>query len=172
MNYRRARSFDDAPDDTDTDAWAALITLSALEIVLGIDNVVFISVLTSPLDPSRSRRARAIGLSLAFVFRVVLLASLNFILGISAPVITILGAAFSWRDIILIAGGLFLIAKGTREIHNEVETGQQTHRKGAPVRTLWAVILQLAVVDLVFSIDSIITASGWPTNSPLWSQPS
>jgi predicted tellurium resistance membrane protein TerC len=145
---------------TDTDAWAALITLSALEIVLGVDNVVFISVLTSPLDSLQSRRARAVGLSLAFVFRVLLLASLSFMLGISNPVITVFGTAFSWRDIILIAGGLFLIAKATREIHGEVETGQESHPKGASARPLWMVIIQLAVVDLVFSIDSIITAIG------------
>jgi predicted tellurium resistance membrane protein TerC len=145
---------------TDTDAWATLITLSALEVVLGIDNVVFISVLTSPLDSLQSRRARAVGLSLAFVFRVLLLASLSFILGISDPVIAVFGTAFSWRDIILIAGGLFLIAKGTREIHGEVETGRQSHPKSAPVRTLWMVIVQLALIDLVFSIDSIITAIG------------
>ncbi len=145
---------------TDTNAWAALVTLSALEIVLGIDNVVFIAVLTSPLDSPSSRRARAVGLSLAFVFRVVLLASLSFMLGLAGPVITVYGTTFSWRDIILIAGGLFLIAKGTREIHGEVEKGQQNHPKAAPVRALWMVILQLALVDLVFSIDSIITAIG------------
>ncbi|MGA8819667.1 MAG: TerC family protein [Xanthobacteraceae bacterium] len=145
---------------TNPDAWAALITLSALEIVLGIDNVVFISILTAQLDPLRSRRARAVGLSLAFAFRVLLLASLSSLLGISNPVFIVSGAAFSWRDIILIAGGLFLIAKGTREIHGEVEAGQKSHPKGANVRTLWMVILQLAIVDLVFSIDSIITAVG------------
>jgi predicted tellurium resistance membrane protein TerC len=145
---------------TNPDAWAALITLSALEIVLGIDNVVFIAVLTAPLDPLASRRARAIGLSLAFVFRVMLLASLSFILGITGPVITIFGVAFSWRDLILIAGGLFLIAKGTREIHGEVESGQQNGSKPAPVRSFWAVVAQVGLVDLVFSVDSIITAVG------------
>lgn len=145
---------------TNADAWAALITLSALEIVLGIDNVVFIAVLTAPLDPLASRRARAIGLSLAFVFRVMLLASLSFILGITGPVITVFGVAFSWRDLILIAGGLFLIAKGTREIHGEVESGQEGRSKSAPVRSFWAVVAQVGLVDLVFSVDSIITAVG------------
>jgi len=145
---------------TDANAWAGLITLSALEIVLGVDNVVFIAVLTSPLDPSSSRRARTIGLSLAFVFRVLLLASLSFVLGIDHTVITLHGAAFSWRDIILIAGGLFLIAKGTREIHGEVESGRQSRSEAAPVRTLLGAVLQLAFVDLIFSVDSIVTAIG------------
>lgn len=145
---------------TDADAWAALITLSALEIVLGVDNVVFIAVLTSPLDSLNSRRARAVGLSLAFVFRVLLLASLSFVLGLAGPVITVYGTTFSWRDIILIAGGLFLIAKGTREIHGEVELGRRSHAEAGPGRALWMVILQLALVDLVFSINSIITAIG------------
>jgi len=144
---------------TDANAWAALITLTALEIVLGIDNLVFIAVLTSRLDAQRSRKARAIGLSLAFVFRVMLLASLSWIMGLTTPAFTVAGLTFSWRDIILIAGGLFLIAKATLEIHGEVEA------KAEPVtaaqrRALSAVVIQLAVVDLVFSIDSIVTAVG------------
>lgn len=145
---------------TDVNAWAALLTLSALEIVLGIDNLVFIAVLTSPLDRRRARQARAVGLSLAFVFRVLLLASLSFIMGLTRPVITFYEAAFSWRDIILIAGGLFLIAKATHEIHAEVEPGEEEHGSRARRRALWAVIAQLAVIDLVFSIDSIVTAIG------------
>jgi len=145
---------------TDVNAWAALLTLTALEIVLGIDNLVFIAVLTSPLDARRARQARAVGLSLAFVFRVLLLASLSFIMGLTRPVITFYEAAFSWRDIILIAGGLFLIAKATHEIHGEVEPGDEEHGSRARRRALWAVIAQLAVIDLVFSIDSIVTAIG------------
>ncbi len=145
---------------TDVNAWAALLTLSALEIVLGIDNLVFIAVLTSPLDRRRARQARAVGLSLAFVFRVLLLASLSFIMGLTRPVITFYEAAFSWRDIILIAGGLFLIAKATHEIHGEVEPGEEEHGSRARRRALWAVIAQLAVIDLVFSINSIVTAIG------------
>jgi predicted tellurium resistance membrane protein TerC len=144
---------------TDANAWAALLTLTALEIVLGIDNLVFIAVLTARLDASRARRARAVGLSLAFIFRVLLLASLSWIIGLTRPVLTIAELSFSWRDIILIAGGLFLIAKATSEIHGEVEAKDQevtaTQRKALP-----AVILQLAVIDLVFSIDSIVTAVG------------
>jgi predicted tellurium resistance membrane protein TerC len=144
---------------TDANAWAALLTLTALEIVLGIDNLVFIAVLTARLDASRARRARAVGLSLAFVFRVLLLASLSWIIGLTRPVLTIAELSFSWRDIILIAGGLFLIAKATREIHGEVEAKDHdvnvTHRAA-----LSSVIIQLAVIDLVFSVDSIITAVG------------
>ncbi len=105
----------------DANAWAALLMLTALEIVLGIDNLVFIAILTSPLGRRQARQARAVGLSLAFIFRVLLLASLSFIIGLTQPVITVRDVAMSWRDIILIAGGLFLIAKATREIHSEVD---------------------------------------------------
>lgn len=145
---------------TDANAWAALLTLTALEIVLGIDNLVFIAILTSLLDRRRSRQARAVGLSLAFIFRVLLLASLSWIMGLTRPVLTLYEVTLSWRDIILIAGGLFLIAKGTREIHGEVEPGEEEAGQGARTRALWAVIAQLALIDLVFSVDSIITAVG------------
>jgi predicted tellurium resistance membrane protein TerC len=145
---------------TDANAWAALLTLTALEIVLGIDNLVFIAILTSPLDRRRARRARGIGLSLAFIFRVLLLASLSWIMGLTRPVLTLYDVTLSWRDIILIVGGLFLIAKATREIHGEVEPGEEEAGRSARERALWAVIAQLAVIDMVFSIDSIITAVG------------
>lgn len=145
---------------TDPNAWAALLTLSALEIVLGIDNLVFIAILTAPLDRRRSRRARAVGLSLAFIFRLALLASLSFIMGLTQPVIAMFGAAFSWRDIILVSGGLFLIAKGTREIHSEVEPGEGKPKINAQIGSFWRIIAQLAIIDMVFSIDSIITAVG------------
>ncbi len=142
-------------------AWAALLTLTALEIVLGIDNLVFIALLTAPLDRARARQARATGLSLAFVFRVLLLASLSWIMEMTSPVLTLYGTGFSWRDTVLMAGGLFLIAKGTREIHDEVEFN--THHRSAGSarrRALSMVIAQLVVIDLVFSLDSIITAVG------------
>src|SRR5712672_2160585 len=106
---------------TDPNAWAALLTLTVLEIVLGIDNLVFISVLTSRLDPERARRARPVGLSLAFVFRVLMLFGLTWLMGLTAPLFHIFHMGISWRDIILIGGGLFLIAKATHEIHAEVE---------------------------------------------------
>jgi len=145
---------------TDASAWAALLTLTALEIVLGIDNLVFIALLTSPLGRAHARQARAIGLSLAFVFRVLLLASLSWIMGLTAPVLSVAGAAYSWRDIILVGGGLFLIAKATHEIHGEVDSDAHTSGRSARKRSLWAVVAQITVVDLVFSIDSIITAVG------------
>ena len=145
---------------TDPHAWAALLTLTALEIVLGIDNIVFIAVLTAGLSARKARRARAVGLSLAFVFRVLLLASLSWIMGLTAPVLAARGFVLSWRDIILIGGGLFLIAKTTHEIHGEVDPDKHGVKAGRRTRTLWAVVAQLAVIDLVFSLDSIITAVG------------
>ena len=144
----------------DPHAWAALITLTVLEIVLGIDNLVFISVLVARLPKRQADRARKIGLALAFVFRVLLLAGLTWIMGLTQPVAQAFGFSFSWRDFILIGGGLFLIAKGTHEIHAEVEARSGT----APVvgmRKAFALVIgQLIVVDLVFSLDSIITAIG------------
>jgi len=145
---------------TDPNAWAALVTLTALEIVLGIDNVIFISLLVSRLDYRRARRTRQIGLALAFVFRVLLLGSLAFLVGLRDPVITILDYDYSWRDIILIAGGLFLITKATSEIHGEIEARDSGPgaRTAAPQAAFMWVVLQLIVIDLVFSLDSIITA--------------
>ncbi len=145
---------------TDVNAWTALATLTALEIVLGIDNLIFIAILTSPLDARRSRQARAIGLSLAFVFRVLLLACLSWIMGLTSPVFMISGVALSWRDVFLVAGGLFLIAKATREIHGEVEVSDEEPIERIYGRGLWAVIAQLTIIDAVFSIDSIVTAVG------------
>lgn len=145
---------------TDPNVWAALLTLTALEVILGIDNIVFIAILTEPLDATQARRARAIGLSLAFIFRVVLLFSLTWIMGVTAPLFSIFQTAFSWRDIVLIAGGLFLLAKATHEIHNEVEVADHDGPSVVRRSSLWAVIGQLAVIDLVFSIDSIVTAVG------------
>src|ERR1700724_2180887 len=106
---------------TDPNAWAALVTLTVLEIVLGIDNLVFISVLTARLDRTRAKRARQIGLSLAFIFRVIMLFGLTWLMGLTAPLFHVFHMGISWRDIILIGGGLFLIAKATHEIHAEVE---------------------------------------------------
>jgi predicted tellurium resistance membrane protein TerC len=145
---------------TDPNAWLALATLAVLEIVLGIDNLVFISVLTSRLDPHRARRARQIGLSLAFVFRVIMLFGLTWLMGLTAPLVTILGMGISWRDIILIGGGLFLIAKATHEIHAEVEARDEEPAATSAVTAFGWVVAQLAVIDLVFSLDSIITAIG------------
>jgi len=147
---------------TDPQAWAALATLSVLEIVLGIDNVVFISVLVARLDPVRGRRARQIGLALALVFRIALLFGLTWLIGLTAPVITVLGNPFSWHDIILIGGGLFLIAKATHEMHAEIESGDEDQAATASTgsQAFAVIILEVVAIDLVFSIDSIVTAIG------------
>ena len=145
---------------TDPNAWAALVTLTVLEIVLGIDNLVFIAVLTARLGPDHARRARQIGLSLAFVFRVIMLAGLAWLIGLTAPLFSIFRIAISWRDIVLIGGGLFLIAKATYEIHAEVEAPDEAAEPTSTVRAFSLIVLQLVLVDLVFSLDSIITAIG------------
>jgi predicted tellurium resistance membrane protein TerC len=145
---------------TSPEAWAALLTLTALEIVLGIDNVIFLSVLVSRIPPQQAKRARQIGLALALVFRIALLSALVWLIGLTTAVFTVKDFAFSWRDIILIGGGLFLIAKATHEIHNEVEGRDGEGDRGAGKSAFVMVILQIIVIDLVFSLDSIITAIG------------
>jgi predicted tellurium resistance membrane protein TerC len=145
----------------DPNAWAALLTLTTLEIVLGIDNLVFISVLTTRLEERRARQARAIGLSLALLFRLIMLGALTWLMGMTAPVVTLFGMEISWRDIILIGGGLFLIAKATHEIHAEVEGGGEDESTPSRAATSFGwILVQLVAIDLVFSLDSIITAIG------------
>lgn len=143
---------------TDPYLWASLVTLTAMEIVLGIDNLVFISVIASRLPPNQQVRARAIGLGLALIFRVLLLFWLTSLIRLTEPEFTILGHPVSWRDIILIAGGLFLLAKATIEIHGEIEGEAEGHKTS--YAGFWGIIAQIAVIDIVFSVDSIITAIG------------
>jgi len=144
---------------SDPQAWIALLTLTALELVLGIDNIVFISILVDKLDPVQRERARRIGLAMAMVMRIGLLLVLSWIVGLVAPLFTVLGQAISGRDLILIAGGLFLIYKSTSEIHQSLEG--ETGATSATVKaTFAAIILQIMIVDMVFSLDSIITAVG------------
>lgn len=146
---------------TNPDAWIAFATLTALEIVLGIDNVVFISVLVSRLEPARGARVRQLGLALALVFRIALLFVLTWVMGLMQPIVTLWGNAFSWNDVILIAGGLFLIAKATHEMHAEVESGAEPHEPQAKAATgMLSAIAQVTLIDAVFSIDSIVTAVG------------
>ena len=148
---------------TDPNAWLALVTLSALEIVLGIDNVVFISVLVSRLEPHRATRVRQLGLALALVFRIALLFALTWMMGLTRPIAVLWGEPLSWNDVILIAGGLFLIAKATHEIHTEVETsaGESSADEAKPAAPSLAVaIAQVVLIDVVFSINSIVTAVG------------
>jgi predicted tellurium resistance membrane protein TerC len=144
---------------TSPEAWAALLTLTALEIVLGIDNVIFLSVIVSRIPQRQAKRARQIGLALALAFRIILLSLLVWLIGLTENVVTVEGIGFSWRDIILIAGGLFLIAKATHEIHAEVEAEDDT-QEARGRSAFFLVILQIVVIDLVFSLDSIITAIG------------
>ncbi len=145
---------------TDPAAWVALITLTVLEIVLGIDNVIFISLLVQRLGKQAAKRARQIGLSLALVFRVALLSVLTWIIALKQPVFTLLGRGFSWRDILLFVGGVFLIYKAVQEIHKSVEGPTAESKPAIASTAFWAIIFQIIVVDMVFSVDSIITAIG------------
>jgi len=140
--------------------WGALVTLTALEIVLGIDNVVFISILVSKLPAEQAKKARQIGLALALVFRIALLFALSWIMKLTAPVVAFGEFAFSWRDIILLAGGLFLIAKAIHEIHGVIEHENEPVSSTSAKAVFSMVILQVIIIDLVFSVDSIITAVG------------
>jgi predicted tellurium resistance membrane protein TerC len=145
---------------TSPEAWAALLTLTALEIVLGIDNVIFLSVIVSRIPQAQAKRARQIGLALALVFRILLLSLLVWLIGLTEAVLTVKGMAFSWRDIILIGGGLFLIGKATHEIHAEVEAREEESDAAPKASAFFWVIIQIIVMDMVFSLDSIITAIG------------
>ena len=145
---------------TSPEAWAALLTLTALEIVLGIDNVIFLSVIVSRIPPVQAKRARQIGLALALLFRILLLSLLVWLIGLTQDVVTLRGVGFSWRDIILIGGGLFLIGKATHEIHGEVEARDGENDDAPHPSALFWVIIQIIIIDMVFSLDSIITAIG------------
>ncbi|HET7124949.1 MAG TPA: TerC family protein [Bradyrhizobium sp.] len=145
---------------TSPEAWAALLTLTALEIVLGIDNVIFLSVIVARIPQRQATRARQIGLALALVFRILLLSLLVWLIGLTQDIFTVKGTAFSWRDIILIGGGLFLIGKSTHEIHSEVEARDEENNGAPRASAFFWVIIQIIVIDMVFSLDSIITAIG------------
>ncbi|RST87434.1 TerC family protein [Aquibium carbonis] len=146
----------------DPTAWVALGTLVVLEIVLGIDNLIFISILTNRLPPERQKNARRVGIGAALVLRLVLLTTVSFIVTLTSPLFTLFDHGFSWRDLILIAGGLFLVWKATKEIHHSVDPHDpKENMVGQAVSlTFGAAIVQILLLDLVFSIDSIITAVG------------
>ena len=144
---------------TSPETWIALLTLTVLEIVLGIDNIVFISILAGKLPAGVQRRARTVGLTLAMVTRILLLVSLTGIMRFTRPLFTTFGHAFSGRDVILLLGGLFLLWKSTREIHDKLEGGQGRRNVKAGA-TFASVIVQIALLDIVFSLDSVITAVG------------
>jgi predicted tellurium resistance membrane protein TerC len=139
--------------------WIAFLTLLALEIVLGIDNVVFISILVDKLPEERQRLARRLGLGMALVMRILLLLSLSWVIGLTAPLFTLLGQEISGRDVILILGGLFLLGKATFEIHENLE-GEEGHSSAKVGATFASVIVQIIILDVVFSLDSVITAVG------------
>ncbi|WP_108680607.1 TerC family protein [Methyloceanibacter sp. wino2] len=145
---------------TDPHVWASFLALSAMEIVLGIDNVVFISVMVQRLPPEQQLTARRIGLMLALVFRVIMLGFLTWFIHMTTPIFTVGEYDFSWRDLILLAGGLFLLVKGTREIHEGIEGSGGENGSGPIAASMTAAVVQIAVIDLVFSVDSIITAVG------------
>jgi len=156
---------------TSPEAWAAFVTLSVMEIVLGIDNIIFISILVTRLPESSAKRARQIGLLLAFVFRVLLLFAITWVIGLTTPLFNLpieifssegeylIDPSVSWRDLILIGGGLFLIVKGTREIHMEIEH-EEAALAHAASGAFSGIIVQIVLIDMVFSIDSILTAVG------------
>jgi predicted tellurium resistance membrane protein TerC len=146
----------------DPHAWAALLALIAMEVVLGIDNLLFISILTNKLPPDRQSFARRLGISMAVGIRLLLLLSVAYIVGLKAPIFSAFGQDFSWRDLILIAGGLFLVWKATKEIHHHVEPPDEGDMFGsrAAELTVAAAIGQILILDMVFSVDSIVTAVG------------
>jgi predicted tellurium resistance membrane protein TerC len=145
---------------TDPQVWLAFATLTALEIVLGIDNIIFISILVGRLPESQRARGRTIGLALAMITRILLLLSITWVMGLSDELFSILGRGVSGRDLILIGGGLFLLAKSTMEIHHSLE-GEEKDEHAVKVKaTFLSVITQIAIIDIVFSLDSVITAVG------------
>ncbi len=144
----------------DPSAWLALVALIAMEIVLGIDNLVFVAILSSRLPGAQAAKARRIGIGLSLIFRVLLVAGAAYVVHLTTPLFTILGEDFSWRDLVLIAGGLFLVFKATTEIHHNVEPDEDTDEIPRTAKAFAAIVGQIVLLDLVFSIDSIITAVG------------
>ena len=151
------------------EAWVALAALVAMEVVLGIDNLIFIAVVTNKLPEESRSKARKIGISAALLLRLFLLGTVAFIVRLTQPIFSILGNELSWRDIILIAGGLFLVWKATREIHHKVdpEGGSDAFNPVIPATSLASTILQILILDAVFSVDSIITAVGMTEHIPI-----
>src|SRR5262245_9258763 len=144
---------------TDPNSWIALLTLTALEIVLGIDNIVFISILAGKLPKAEQPRARLCGLALAMLMRIALLFSISWLIGLSTPLLTVMDYHLSSRDLILIAGGLFLRAKSTLEIHSKLE-GEEHETRAGRAASFVGVLVQIVLLDIVFSIDSVLTAVG------------
>src|SRR5690606_10913885 len=145
----------------DPAAWVGLLTLVVLELVLGIDNLIFIAILADKLPPAQRDRARIVGLSLALLMRLCLLSVMSWLVTLTAPLFSIGPLTFSGRDLILLVGGLFLLFKGTLELHERLEGGHATQTSGPRVyASFWVIVLQIVVLDAVFSLDSVITAVG------------
>ena len=149
---------------TDPHTWVSLLTLTVMEIVLGIDNLIFIAVLVDRLPPEQRERGRKIGIILALVTRLMLLSVLSWVIGLTEPLFTVFEHAVSLRDAILIGGGLFLLTKATREIHDGIEGDEEAGPEKGKHAAFGAVIVQIAVLDIIFSIDSVITAVGMVDN--------
>jgi predicted tellurium resistance membrane protein TerC len=152
---------------TDPNAWIALLTLTVLEIVLGIDNIVFISVLAGRLPKDEQARARQVGLGAALFMRIGLLLTISWVIGLTQPLFNLFGFEFSGRDVILIGGGVFLLAKATTEIHHALEGDEEERGSDVRVTSFASVIIQIALLDIVFSLDSVITAVGMADDIPV-----
>ena len=153
----------------DPAAWVALITLVVMEVVLGIDNLIFISILTNKLPPEHREKARKVGIGLALIMRLALLGTIAWIVKLTTPIFELFGHGFSWKDIILIAGGLFLLWKATKEIHHNVDPADHNEDfiVSSATRGVTAAIGQILLLDIVFSVDSIITAVGMTPHVPI-----
>jgi predicted tellurium resistance membrane protein TerC len=142
------------------ETYVSLLTLTAMEIVLGIDNIVFISILAGKLPPARQPKVRRLGLALALILRLGLLFAISWVMGLTAPLFSLVGKSFSGRDLILLGGGLFLVAKATHEIHDKLEVSHEEHPRRSGARAFGLVLIQILALDVFFSLDSVITAVG------------
>ncbi len=145
---------------SDPAIWISLLTLTTLEIVLGVDNLVFIAILANRLPEAQRARARQMGLGVALGTRLLLLFTLTWVIGLTEPIFSVMGKGISWRDVILIAGGVFLLAKSTHEIHGSLEGDEGEHDLARAAASFAAVVIQIGIIDIVFSLDSVITAVG------------
>ena len=152
---------------TQPDIYVSLLTLTAMEVVLGIDNVIFISILAGKLPPAQQPKARRLGLALALVLRLALLFAISWVMGLTAPLFSVLDKAFSGRDLILLGGGLFLVAKATHEIHDKLEVAHEQRARSSGAAAFGLILAQILVLDVVFSLDSVITAVGMAQHVPV-----
>ena len=152
---------------TQPEIYVSLLTLTAMEIVLGIDNVVFISILAGKLPPEQQPTVRRLGLALALVLRLALLFAISWVMSLTAPLFSVLDKAFSGRDLILLGGGLFLVGKATHEIHDKLEVAHEERSRSSGASAFWFILAQILVLDVVFSLDSVITAVGMAQHVPV-----